>query len=338
MQLADGYLHRHGLTAQSFVASPFDAGARMYRTGDVVRWRSDGQLEYLGRIDDQIKLRGVRIEPGEIETVLTSHPSVSSARVVVRADRLVAYYLPAPGVDEPASGSLREHATSTLPSHMVPSAFVALDAFPLTPSGKLDRNALPDPQFDAEPGRPAATAQQRRLCELFSEILGVGVTSIDADFFALGGHSLLLVRLAATIRREFGIDVPVADLMLAPTVADLDARLTADHGGAADSLAPLLPLRPSGTEPPLFCVHPASGLSWQFAEPETTFAAADSVVRVAVTAVLRRRVARHHRRTRLRLRRHGRRRRAEWTDSVARLVVRRLGGAAHRPGAHPAGP
>jgi amino acid adenylation domain-containing protein len=265
VQLADGYLHRHGLTAQSFVASPFEVGARMYRTGDVVRWRGDGQLEYLGRIDDQIKLRGVRIEPGEIETVLTSHPAVSSARVVVRGDRLVAYYLPVPGVDEPASGSLREHATSTLPSHMVPSAFVALDAFPLTPSGKLDRNALPDPQFDAEPGRPAATARQRRLCELFSGILGVGVTSIDADFFALGGHSLLLVRLAATIRREFGIDVPVADLMLAPTVADLDARWAADHVGAADSLAPLLPLRPSGTEPPLFCVHPASGLSWQFA-------------------------------------------------------------------------
>ncbi|WP_029115226.1 non-ribosomal peptide synthase/polyketide synthase [Mycobacterium sp. URHB0044] len=265
VQLADGYLHRPGLTAQSFVASPFEAGARMYRTGDVVRWRDDGQLEYQGRVDDQIKLRGVRIEPGEIETVLTAHPAVSSARVVVRSDRLVAYYLPAAGVEEPSSVGLREHAASTLPSHMVPSAFVALDAFPLTPSGKLDRNALPDPQFEAEAGRRAATAQQRRLCELFSDVLGVGVTSIDADFFALGGHSLLLVRLAATIRREFGIDVPVAELMLASTVADLDARLTTDHADAADGLAPLLPLRPSGTEPPLFCVHPASGLSWQFA-------------------------------------------------------------------------
>jgi amino acid adenylation domain-containing protein len=266
VQLADGYLHRHGLTAQSFVASPFDSGARMYRTGDVVRWRGDGQLEYLGRIDDQIKLRGIRIEPGEIETMLTLHPSVASARVVVRADRLVAYYLPAPGSDQPPPGSVREYAASTLPSHMVPSAFVAVDAFPLTPSGKLDRNALPEPQFEEEPGRPPATVQQRRLCELFSEVLGIGVTSIDADFFALGGHSLLLVRLASTIRREFGVDVPVAELMVAPTVADLDGRLAADDGrGAADSLAAVLPLRPSGTEPPLFCVHPASGLSWQFA-------------------------------------------------------------------------
>jgi thioesterase domain-containing protein/acyl carrier protein len=266
VQLADGYLHRYDLTAQSFVASPFESGARMYRTGDVVRWRDDGQLEYLGRTDHQIKLRGVRIEPGEIETVLTSHPSVSSARVVVRADRLVAYYLPAAGVDEPSSASLREHVTSALPVHMVPAAFVALDAFPLTPSGKLDRNALPTPQIDAGTGRPAETAQQRRLCELFSEVLGVSVTSIDADFFALGGHSLLLVRLAATLRREFGIDVPVADLMVAPTVDDVAVRLTADDtSAAADSLAPVLPLRPAGTEAPLFCLHPASGLSWQFA-------------------------------------------------------------------------
>ncbi|MBB5160708.1 amino acid adenylation domain-containing protein/non-ribosomal peptide synthase protein (TIGR01720 family) [Mycobacterium sp. AZCC_0083] len=273
VQLADGYLHRYDLTAQSFVANPFGTGERMYRTGDVVRWRG-GQLEYLGRTDDQIKLRGVRIEPGEIQTVLTTHPSVSSARVVVRNDRLLAYYLsagdPSPSPVAPlARGatavSLREHATSALPIHMVPSAFVELASFPLTPSGKLDRNALPDPQIDAGAGLSPVTAQQQRLCELFSEVLGVGVTSIDADFFTLGGHSLLLVRLAATIRREFGIDVPVADLMVAPTVADVASRLSAGTDGTAGSLAPVLPLRPSGSQPPLFCVHPASGLSWQFA-------------------------------------------------------------------------
>ncbi|HEX7826751.1 MAG TPA: amino acid adenylation domain-containing protein, partial [Mycobacterium sp.] len=138
VQLADGYLHRHDLTAQSFVANPFGTGERMYRTGDVVRWRGN-QLEYLGRTDDQIKLRGVRIEPGEIETVLTTHPAVSSARVIVRNDRLVAYYLAA---ESPSNAvSLREHATSALPIHMVPSAFVELASFPLTPSGKLDRKA-----------------------------------------------------------------------------------------------------------------------------------------------------------------------------------------------------
>lgn len=262
MQLADGYLRRHGLTAQRFVADPFGAGARMYRTGDLVRWRRDGQLEYLGRTDDQIKLRGVRIEPGEIEAVLAAHPAVSSARVVVRRDRLVAYYLP---TDGDAASTLREHTASALPIHMVPSAYVELREFPLTPSGKLDRNALPEPQLTTGAGRPPQTPQHQRLCALFAEVLGVGVTSIDDDFFALGGHSLLLVRLAAAIRREFGVDLPVADLMVAPTVADVAQRLAGDADGGSASLAAVLALRSSGTEPPLFCVPPASGLSWQFA-------------------------------------------------------------------------
>ncbi|MDZ7887036.1 MAG: non-ribosomal peptide synthase/polyketide synthase [Mycobacterium sp.] len=226
VQLADGYLHRLGLTAQRFVADPFGDGARMYRTGDVVRWRRDGELEYLGRSDDQIKLRGVRIEPTEIETVLATHPGVASARVVVRNDRLVAYYLP---VSDHVS--LRDHAAAALPVHMVPSAYVALPEFPLTPSGKLDRNALPEPQITAGAGRPPQTPHQQRLCTLFGEVLNgasaatggghLDVTSIDDDFFVLGGHSLLLVRLAAAIRREFGTDVAVADLMVTPTVSDI---------------------------------------------------------------------------------------------------------------------
>jgi amino acid adenylation domain-containing protein len=261
VQVSDGYLRRYGLTAQSFVANPFEHGARMYRTGDVVRWRRDGQLDYLGRTDDQIKLRGVRIEPGEIETVLARHPSVSSARVVVRADRLVAYYL---ATRETDAASLRQHAMSTLPIHMVPSAYVGLESFPLTPSGKLDRKGLPAPEIAAGDGRPAVTPQQHRLCELFSEVLGVGVTSIDDDFFALGGHSLLLVRLSAVIRREFDTDVAVAELMVAPTVAEVAARLTSGGTGQTTSLAHVLPLRTTGSEPPLFCLHPASGLSWQF--------------------------------------------------------------------------
>ncbi|KAA0115009.1 non-ribosomal peptide synthetase [Mycolicibacterium sp. P9-22] len=260
VQLADGYLHRHGLTAERFVADPFDHGARMYRTGDVVRWRRDGQLEYLGRSDDQIKLRGVRIEPAEIETVLAAHPGVASARVVVRNDRLVAYYLP---VGEQVA--LREHAAAALPVHMVPSAYVALTEFPLTPSGKLDRNALPEPQITAGTGRPPQTSQQQRLCTLFGAVLGLDVTSIDEDFFALGGHSLLLVRLAAAIRHEFGADVAVADLMLTPTVADIALLLSGETERGAASLAAVLPLRTGGSRPPLFCVHPASGLSWQFA-------------------------------------------------------------------------
>ena len=260
VQLADGYLHRPDLTAQRFVSDPLGTGARLYRTGDVVRWRRDGQLEYLGRTDDQIKLRGVRIEPAEIETVLAAHPGVTSARVVVRNDRLVAYYL-----GTGAAATLREHAAAALPSHMVPSAYVQLTEFPLTPSGKLDRNALPEPQIIAGTGQAPRTEEERRLCALFSDILDAHVTSIDDDFFALGGHSLLLVRLASAIRREFGVDVAVADLMVTPTVADIAAHLHDDGGRGAASLAAVLPLRGAGDEPPLFCVHPASGLSWQFA-------------------------------------------------------------------------
>ncbi|MCV7419610.1 non-ribosomal peptide synthase/polyketide synthase [Mycobacterium yunnanensis] len=265
VQLADGYLNRYGLTAQSFVANPFEAGARMYRTGDAVRRRRDGMLEYLGRTDEQIKLRGVRIEPGEIETVLASHPAVASARVVVRGDVLVAYYLRATGVEEPAADALRSHASASLPSHMVPSTYVELDAYPLTPSGKLDRRALPEPELVTGGGRPAETPVQERLCVLFSDVLGTTVSGIDDDFFALGGHSLLLVRLASAIRREFDVEVAVTDLMVAPTVAEVAALLAAEAGSAAVGLAPVLALRASGSAPPLFCLAPASGLSWQFA-------------------------------------------------------------------------
>jgi amino acid adenylation domain-containing protein len=265
VQLADGYLHRPSLTAMSFVTDPFESGSRMYRTGDLVRRRDDSQLEYLGRIDEQIKLRGVRIEPGEVETVLGDHPAVGSARVVVRGDRLVAYYVPAETTRTSTAESLRTHAMAALPVHMVPSAFVALPAFPLTPSGKLDRKALPDPQTDVDAGRPPTTADQRRLCELFTDVLGIEVATIDADFFALGGHSLLLVRLAATIRRAFGVDMSVAELMVSPTVAQVADRLSDDTDAPpVDGFATLLPLRASGSAPPLFCIHPASGLSWQY--------------------------------------------------------------------------
>ncbi|PQE02237.1 non-ribosomal peptide synthetase [Mycobacterium sp. EPG1] len=275
IQLADGYLGRSGLTAQRFVADPFGAGTRMYRTGDTVRWRRSGAtpatLEYLGRTDEQIKLRGVRIEPGEIEAVLGGHPTVGSAKVLVHRDRLVAYVVPTSKGFEAGcdTESLRRHASAALPGHMVPSAFVVLEAFPLTPSGKLDRRALPDPSPTAVSGRPPITDAQRRLCDMFGEILGARVDDIDADFFTLGGHSLLLVRLATEIRRGFGIQIPVTELMAGPTVADVAARLSGSPDTAADQiadgLAPVLTLRGSGDRPPLFCLPPASGLGWQFA-------------------------------------------------------------------------
>ncbi|WP_237165541.1 thioesterase domain-containing protein, partial [Mycolicibacterium obuense] len=251
-------------------ANPHQPGHRMYRTGDLVRWHthtpdSTPVLHYLGRTDDQIKLRGIRIEPTDIETTLTRHPTITTTRVAVRGNRLIAYYLSDTDVDADA---LRAYATAALPSHMVPAAFVKVDAFPLTPSGKLDRNALPDPVLSATVGRPPSTARQRRLCELFGDILGTPVDSIDTDFFELGGHSLLLVRLASILRREFA-DVAehlsVADLMIASTVTAVDALLSGQSDAGPGSFAPVLPLRSAGTAAPLFCLPPASGLGWPYA-------------------------------------------------------------------------
>ncbi|MFJ9351606.1 non-ribosomal peptide synthase/polyketide synthase [Streptomyces sp. NPDC101237] len=201
VQLARGYLGRPALTAERFVADPYatEPGARMYRTGDLARWNTDGALEYLGRVDDQVKLRGFRIEPGEIEAVLAAHPDVAHATVVLRDDRLVAYVVPArPGVGPAA---LRAHAARSLPGHMVPAAVVTLDALPLTPNGKLDRRALPAPDFAAEVGdaRPR-TPLEETLCALVADVLGLERVGADDDFFSLGGDSIVAMQLVARAR------------------------------------------------------------------------------------------------------------------------------------------
>jgi acyl carrier protein len=201
----------------------------MYRTGDLVRWR-DGQLEYLGRTDDQVKIRGFRIEPGEIETVLARHESVTDVVVVVREDRpgdrrLVAYTVP----DGPDPARLRDFAARSLPEYMVPAAIVPMAAFPVTPNGKLDRAALPAPE-PARPGRPPETPAQTVLCGLFADVLGLPTIGIDDDLFALGGHSMLLVRLRNRIREETGVELPVAEFFRTPTVSGLAARLFETEG------------------------------------------------------------------------------------------------------------
>ncbi|GHI04337.1 non-ribosomal peptide synthetase [Streptomyces cellostaticus] len=233
--LARGYLGQTGLTANRFVACPFgEPGTRMYRTGDVVRWNQDGQVEYIGRSDFQVKVRGFRIELGEIEQALTVHPEVESAVVVVREDRaddqrLVAYVVPAGGKAETSELDLtaltdlvREH----LPEYMVPSAIVPLAQFPTTPSGKLDRGALPAPDHtEAATGRGPRNHNEEVLCRLFAELLGVEEVGIDVDFFDFGGHSLLATRLIGRIRNELNVDVKVTTVFRSPTVAQLAARI-----------------------------------------------------------------------------------------------------------------
>uniref|UniRef100_UPI00292DE54A non-ribosomal peptide synthetase n=1 Tax=Kitasatospora brasiliensis TaxID=3058040 RepID=UPI00292DE54A len=240
--LARGYLGRPGLTAERFVACPYLPGERMYRTGDLVRRRADGAVEFLGRIDGQIKLRGFRIEPGEIEAALSRHPAVRQVIVVAREDRpgdlrLVAYCTADPGL---TPAELRAFAGTALPGYMVPAAVVLLDALPLNANGKVDRRALPAPDLAADDtGRAPRDERERVLCALFGELLGIDDITIDDDFFALGGHSLLATRLVARARTELGVELAIGDLFQAPTVAALVARL-------ADTPAPARPaLRPT---------------------------------------------------------------------------------------------
>ncbi|GAB2685796.1 non-ribosomal peptide synthetase [Nocardia thraciensis] len=226
--VTQGYWARPGLTASRFVADHVGgSGRRLYRTGDLVRWIRSGDLQFLGRNDDQIKVRGFRIEPAELQSVLSSHPDVAHAAVVVREEppgdrRLIGYVVPVDigrGIDE---SGLRRHAASQLPKFMMPGAIVVLDAMPLTVNGKLDRRALPAPRYQSNGEyRAPETATQKAVADLYGELLGIDRVGADDDFFGLGGHSLSVVRLTAAIRQSFGADIPVRTIFEASTVTEL---------------------------------------------------------------------------------------------------------------------
>ncbi|GGA16336.1 dimodular nonribosomal peptide synthase [Paenibacillus marchantiophytorum] len=269
--LARGYWKRPGLTSERFIADPYGVpGSRMYRTGDLAKWRNDGTLDYIGRIDHQVKIRGFRIELGEIEAVIAQYPGVAQAIVIAREDtpgdkRLVGYLIPALkseiGMDLAA---VRQHIAAALPGYMVPSALVEIPELPLTVNGKMDRKALPAPDFSqAASGRGPRTPQEEILCDLYAETLGLPKVGIDDGFFDLGGHSLLAVKLMSRIREALGASLSIGTLFEAPTVAELAEKL--ETGGSQGALEVLLPLRTSGKRPPLFCIHPAGGLSWCYA-------------------------------------------------------------------------
>ncbi|WP_406065066.1 amino acid adenylation domain-containing protein [Streptomyces sp. NBC_01077] len=249
VQLARVYHDRPGLTAERFVADPFGApGERMYRTGDLVRRRADGAVECLGRTDRQVKIRGNRVELGEIETALAALPDVARAAVIVREGALVGYAVPAPGA-APANGALHAALAEALPAAWMPSAVVVLAELPLTPSGKLDQNALPAPEVAPRAGgRAPRDDRERALCEIFGDVLGVRGTGVDDDFFMLGGDSLSSITVA-TRAREKGLTLSPRDVFEHRTPAALAAAATT----AVDAEAPPTPDSPDTSEVP---VHP----------------------------------------------------------------------------------
>ena len=262
--LARGYLNRPDLTAERFVPNPFaDDGTRLYRTGDLARYRSNGEIEFLGRLDNQVKVRGFRIDLGEIEAALLAHPAVREAVVTTRTDsgdkHLAAYLVPRNG--HLPTKEVRQFLNTRLPAYMVPSVFSWLEALPLSPVGKVDRRALPPPHESQAEFKPTNTAPtdelELKLTQIWQKVLHVRTIGVDENFFELGGHSLLAVKLFVEIQKAFGWNLPLATLFQAPTVRQL-GRVLRDEGWQA-AWSSLVPIQTAGARRPFFCMHAAGG-------------------------------------------------------------------------------
>ena len=267
VQLARGYLGRDDLTNERFLADPFLPGQRIYRTGDVARWRGDGAVEYLGRSDHQVKLRGLRIELGEIEAALRELPGMDRVEVLLRQDapgdaRLVAY-VPSASAD---AAVLRSHLATRVPDYMLPSAFVGVDHWPVTANGKLDRGALPKPPDEHVGGLAPRTPLEHELATLFAQALGRATpVAVDADFFSLGGDSLSAVHLLLAIEQRWRCDLGLGALFAQPTVAALATRIAEPPASADHALGPVIALATAeSAASPLFVVHPAGGIAWNY--------------------------------------------------------------------------
>ncbi|HYH79305.1 MAG TPA: amino acid adenylation domain-containing protein, partial [Longimicrobium sp.] len=321
--VARGYRGRPALTARRFVPDPFSAepGARLYRTGDRVRWRADGALEFLGRADEQVKVRGYRIEPGEIEAALGEHPAVADAVVVVREDapgqkRLVAYLVAREGFD-PQPSDLRAHLAGRLPDYMVPGAFVAMDRLPLTPNGKVDRRALPAPEGGgAERGHVAPRTQaEEALAEIWREVLGAPRVGVHDDFFGLGGDSILSIQVVARARRG-GLSITPRQLFEHPTVAEL-AAVAGVEGGAPEAEQGIVegPVALTPIQRGFFADLPPAPHHWNLSVLFEVRARMDAAVLERAVA----RVAAHHDALRMRFRQVD----GEWRQENAGLEARR---------------
>jgi amino acid adenylation domain-containing protein len=259
--VARGYLNRPDLTAERFLTSPFGTDERIYRTGDLARWSNDGALEYLGRNDDQVKIRGNRVEPGEVEAAIMASPSVRRVAVLARRDTqgdlsLVAYVVADPVEHPHLSADLRILLQASLPTYMVPSAFMTLEALPVTPSGKLDRKALPDPDYRGDEFVSPGNELEEFLSELFAEVLRLERVGTTDDFFELGGHSLLAVRLLREVEIKLGVRVPLASIFQeSATVAGMAAVIAASRDDQAPAET-IVPVQSRGTAPVLFFIYP----------------------------------------------------------------------------------